>query len=113
MRAKMNAARRPQGNEDPQDPFIPDFSEGAETGLYLALLELLDEGLIITGDELILDANSAACRLLERDYRQIAGKPLSDLFPSVDLDERVAAQRPYQPHARQQPRFPDGSIADH
>jgi galactonate dehydratase len=31
----------------------------------------------------------------------------------VDLDERVAAQRPYQPHARQQLRFPDGSIADH
>ena len=82
MRAKMNAARRPQGNEDPQEPFIPDFSEGAETGLYLALFELLDEGLIITGDELVLDANSAACRLLERDYRQIAGKPLADLFPT-------------------------------
>jgi galactonate dehydratase len=31
----------------------------------------------------------------------------------VDLDEKVAAQRPYQPHTRQQLRFPDGSIADH
>lgn len=31
----------------------------------------------------------------------------------VDLDERVAAQRPYQPHTRQQLRFPDGGIADH
>ncbi|WP_246265771.1 EAL domain-containing protein [Aromatoleum diolicum] len=78
----MNAARRPQGNENPEEPFIPDFSEGAETGLYLALFELLDEGLIITGDEVVLEANSAACRLLERDYRQIAGKPLADLFPS-------------------------------
>lgn len=79
----MNAARRPQGKEDPEEePFIPDFSEGAETGLYLALFELLDEGLIITGDEVVLEANSAACRLLERDYRQIAGKPLADLFPS-------------------------------
>nr|WP_246264451.1 EAL domain-containing protein [Aromatoleum toluvorans] len=78
----MNAARRPQGNENPEEPFIPDFSEGAETGLYLALFELLDEGLIITGDEVVLEVNSAACRLLERDYRQIAGKPLADLFPS-------------------------------
>ena len=31
----------------------------------------------------------------------------------IDLDERVAAQRPYQPHIRQQLRFPDGGIADH
>lgn len=64
------------------ESFVADFSEGLETGLYLALLELIDEGLIITGDETILDVNSAACRLLERDYREIAGKPLSTLFPS-------------------------------
>ena len=31
----------------------------------------------------------------------------------VDLDERVAARRPYRPHTRQQLRFPDGSVADH
>lgn len=31
----------------------------------------------------------------------------------VDLDEKVAAQRPYQPHNRQQLRFPDGSVTDH
>jgi galactonate dehydratase len=31
----------------------------------------------------------------------------------VDLDEKVAAKRPYQPHIRQQLRFPDGGIADH
>jgi galactonate dehydratase len=31
----------------------------------------------------------------------------------VDLDVKVAAQRPYQPHTRQQLRFPDGGIADH
>jgi galactonate dehydratase len=31
----------------------------------------------------------------------------------IDLDERVAAQRPYQPHTRQQLRFPDGGVADH
>lgn len=72
------------GAPHPADAFIPDLSEGAETGVYLALLELLDEGLIITGDELILDANSAACRLLGRDYRQIAGRPLADLFPSEE-----------------------------
>ncbi|NMG30327.1 EAL domain-containing protein [Aromatoleum evansii] len=83
MTAPMNAARRPQGNENPEEePFIPDLSEGAETGLYLALFELIDEGLIITGDEVVLEANSAACRLLERDYRQLAGKPLANLFPS-------------------------------
>lgn len=29
------------------------------------------------------------------------------------LDEAVAAKRPYQPHTRQQLRFPDGGIADH
>ncbi|MDX5446532.1 MAG: EAL domain-containing protein [Zoogloeaceae bacterium] len=66
----------------PHEPFIADFSEGLETGLYLALLELIDEGLIITGDEIMIDANSAACRLLERDYRQLVGKPLSELFPN-------------------------------
>jgi galactonate dehydratase len=31
----------------------------------------------------------------------------------VNLDEKVAAQRPYRPHTRLQLRFPDGSIADH
>lgn len=31
----------------------------------------------------------------------------------VGLDEAVAAKRPYQPHTRQQLRFPDGGIADH
>ena len=63
------------------EPFVVDLSEGAETGVYLALLELLDEGLLITGDEVVLDANSAACRLLGRDYRDVAGRPLADLFP--------------------------------
>lgn len=78
----MNVAPDPQGRDNPEEPFVPDFSEGAETGLYLALLELLDEGLIITGDEVILEVNSAACRLLGRDYRQLAGQPLADIFPS-------------------------------
>jgi galactonate dehydratase len=31
----------------------------------------------------------------------------------VDLDEKVAALRPYKPHNRQQLRFPDGGVADH
>ena len=31
----------------------------------------------------------------------------------VNLDEKVAAKQPYQPHTRQQMRFPDGGIADH
>lgn len=65
-------------------PFLPDLSEGAEAGVYLALLELIDEGLIITGDEIIFDANSAACRLLERDYRELAGQALSGLFASEE-----------------------------
>lgn len=82
--------------EPPREPFVADFSEGLETGLYLALLELIDEGLIITGDEVMIDANSAACRLLERDYRQIVGKPLSDLFPDerafLDARERLLIQ---------------------
>ncbi|WP_142805008.1 MULTISPECIES: EAL domain-containing protein [Tepidiphilus] len=66
----------------PAEPFRPDFSEGAETGLYLALLELIDEGLILTSDETILEANTAACRLLERDYRDLIRQPLATLFPS-------------------------------
>lgn len=78
----MNAARRPPGNDDAEEPFVPDFSEGAEAGLYLALFELFDQGLVITADELVLEANSAACRLLDRDYRKVAGRPLSELFPS-------------------------------
>ncbi|MCL2644434.1 MAG: EAL domain-containing protein [Betaproteobacteria bacterium] len=63
-----------------EELFAPDFSEGTEVGVYLALLELIDEGLLITGDECIIDANSAACRLLGRSYRQLAGQPLADLF---------------------------------
>ncbi|MDR2925172.1 MAG: EAL domain-containing protein [Azoarcus sp.] len=70
----------PSRNEHGEELFIPDFSEGAEVGVYLALLELIDEGLLITGDENIIDANSAACRLLGRSYRQLAGQPLADLF---------------------------------
>lgn len=90
MMPPVNPAGPPPGAPpDPGAPpsaeaFIPDLSEGAETGVYLALLELLDEGLIITGDEIILDANSAACRLLDRDYRQLAGRPLAELFPSEE-----------------------------
>lgn len=63
--------------QPPSEPFRPDFSEGAETGLYLALLELIDEGLILTSDETILEANTAACRLLERDYRDLIRQPLA------------------------------------
>ncbi|PKO80289.1 MAG: diguanylate cyclase [Betaproteobacteria bacterium HGW-Betaproteobacteria-13] len=80
MLSPMKHAGPARDNNNPDEPFVPDFSEGAETGVYLALLELIDEGLIITGDERIIDANSAACRLLERDYRQIAGRPLTELF---------------------------------
>ena len=70
----------PSRDEHGEELFVPDFSEGAEVGVYLALLELIDEGLIITGDETIIDVNSAACRLLGRSYRQLAGQPLADLF---------------------------------
>jgi len=67
---------------DPDEPFVPDLSEGAEAGLYLSLFELMNEGLIITSDETILEVNSAVCRLMERSYRDLAGQPLSTLFPS-------------------------------
>ncbi|MDR2015230.1 MAG: EAL domain-containing protein [Azoarcus sp.] len=70
----------PSRNNHSGELFVPDLSEGAEVGVYLALLELIDEGLIITGDEYIIDANSAACRLLGRSYRQLAGQPLVNLF---------------------------------
>lgn len=60
--------------------FKPDFSEGVETGLYLALLELIDEGVIITGDETIFEVNEAACALLGHEYRGLAGQPLANLF---------------------------------
>lgn len=87
----MKAVPRPKGDKPSAEAFIADFSEGFEAGLYLALLELLDEGLIITGDEVVLEANSAACRLLERDYRELAGQPLANIFPSerAFLDARA------------------------
>lgn len=92
----MNAARRSKGSKTPSEPFVADFSEGLETGLYLALLELIDEGLIITGDELILEVNTAACRLLDRDYRELAGRPLASLFPTeqafLEARERLFIQ---------------------
>ncbi|MDR3212827.1 MAG: EAL domain-containing protein [Azoarcus sp.] len=75
----MKTAPSPRNNDDAA-AFAPDLSEGTEIGVYLALLELIDEGLIVTGDEYIIDANSAACRLLGRSYRQLAGQPLADLF---------------------------------
>ncbi len=67
---------------NPEEPFVPDLSEGAEAGLYLSLFELMNEGLIITSDETILEVNSAVCRLMERSYHEMAGQPLSTLFPS-------------------------------
>jgi EAL domain-containing protein (putative c-di-GMP-specific phosphodiesterase class I) len=79
MQPPMNSVP-PSRNNHGEELFIPDSSEGAEVGVYLALLELIDEGLIITGDEDIIDANSAACRLLDRSYRQLAGQPLANLF---------------------------------
>jgi EAL domain-containing protein (putative c-di-GMP-specific phosphodiesterase class I) len=79
MQPPMKSAPSSRNNHG-GELFIPDFSEGAEVGVYLALLELIDEGLIITGDESIIDVNSAACRLLGRSYRQLAGQPLADLF---------------------------------
>lgn len=82
MTSPMNAAPTSQDEEPPREPFIPDFSEGLETGLYLALLELMDEGLLITSDEVVLEANGAACRLLEREYRELVGQTLESLFPT-------------------------------
>ena len=79
MQPPMKAAPSPQSNNG-DDAFVPDFSEGTEIGVYLALLDLIDEGLIITSDEYIIDVNSAACRLLGRSYRQLAGQPLAGLF---------------------------------
>ncbi|MCP5221669.1 MAG: EAL domain-containing protein [Zoogloeaceae bacterium] len=67
---------------EPADLFVPDLAEGAEAGLYLSLFELMNEGLIIASDETILEVNSAVCRLLERSYRDLAGQPLSSLFPT-------------------------------
>lgn len=86
-----NHITSPDNDQSPPEPFRADFSEGLETGLYLALLELIDEGVVITGDETIIEVNSAACRLLERDYRALAGQALSVLFPSEKafLDARA------------------------
>lgn len=72
--------RRPP--DEPTETLVPDLSDGAEAGLYLALFELVEEGLIITSDETILEVNSAACHLLDRTYPQLVGKPLAELFPS-------------------------------
>ncbi|MCX7945363.1 MAG: EAL domain-containing protein [Hydrogenophilus sp.] len=66
------------------EPFRADLSEGIEVGTYLAILELIDEGLLIVSDETILEVNSAACRWLERDYRELVKAPLETLFPSPE-----------------------------
>lgn len=47
------------------------------------------------------------------DYKGGFAQPPDRPGLGVDMDEKVAAQRPYQPHTRQQLRFPDGGIADH
>lgn len=78
----MELAGVPRFTSDSEERFLPDFTEGVERGLYLALLEMLDEGLLIVSDETILEVNSAACRLLERRYGDLAGRPLSELFAS-------------------------------
>jgi diguanylate cyclase (GGDEF)-like protein/PAS domain S-box-containing protein len=78
----MDHSRVLRDPDDPDDePFVPDLSEGGEASLYLALLELIDEGVIVASDELILEVNGAACRLLERSYRELVGQSLGTLFP--------------------------------
>ncbi|MSV31566.1 MAG: galactonate dehydratase [Bryobacterales bacterium] len=47
------------------------------------------------------------------DYKSGFAQPPDRPGLGVNLDEKVAALRPYQPHTRQQLRFPDGGIADH
>jgi galactonate dehydratase len=47
------------------------------------------------------------------DYKGGFAMPPDRPGLGVGLDEKVAAQRPYKPHTRQQLRFPDGGIADH
>ena len=111
----MNIPGRPPGAPSaPLEPFVADLSEGAEAGVYLALLELIDEGLIITGDELILDANSAACTLLEREYRELAGRPLSTLFPHEEafLDARARLLIQGERRSRVSLALPDGRPRD-
>jgi galactonate dehydratase len=46
-------------------------------------------------------------------YEKGFAQPPARAGLGVALDEAVAAKRPYQPHTRQQLRFPDGGIADH
>lgn len=77
---------------DAREPFRADFSEGIEIGLYLALLELIDQGILIVSDEQILEVNSAACRLLERPYRALIKSPLETLFPSPEAFLRARAR---------------------
>lgn len=105
----MNLPGRPSSSPQ-HEPFVADLSEGAETGVYLALLELIDEGLLIIGDELILDANTAACKLLERDYREIAGQPLASLFPNEEGFLEARGRLLIQGERRSQVGFalPDG-----
>ena len=111
----MNIPGRPPGlPSSALEPFIADLSEGAETGVYLALLELIEEGLIITGDELILDANSAACRLLERDYRQLAGRSLATLFADEKtfLDARARLLIQAERHSQLGFMLPNGNTRE-
>lgn len=111
----MNIPGRPSGlPSSALEPFVADLSEGAEAGVYLALLELIEEGLIITGDELILDANSAACRLLERDYRQLAGRSLATLFADEKtfLDARARLLIQAERHSQLDFVLPNGKTRE-
>ena len=96
MHTPISPAGGAENPEHPNEPFIADFSEGFEVGLYLALLELIDEGVLIASDETILEVNSACCRLLEREYRALVRQPLSILFGSekafLDARERLLIQ---------------------
>jgi EAL domain-containing protein (putative c-di-GMP-specific phosphodiesterase class I) len=105
---------QPSRNSHGEELFTPDLSEGAEVGVYLALLELIDEGLIITGDEYIIDANSAACRLLGRSYRQLVGQPLVNLFADEHAFLEARERLLIRGEARGMLRLalPDGRVHD-
>lgn len=76
----MPPSKRPRLSASSAAAFQAEQLERADGGLYLALLELIDEGVLITGDETIFEVNSAACSLLGRDYRDLAGRPFATVF---------------------------------
>ena len=84
----MNTPGRPPGlPSSALEPFIADLSEGAETGVYLALLELIEEGLIITIGRMV--TQKVIEQMASWKASGIPLKPVSINFSAVQIHDHL------------------------